>query len=66
MQTKKIIMVFALLAILLAFGAYTVIPLHTTLRQTQNGRVINWRLLDLNNATTDGGGDDVPGGGIPK
>ena len=66
LQLKKIIIVFAILVLFVSFGAYTTTSFQTTMRQAQNGEVVNWHVFDINNTTTDGGGDDVPGGGIPK
>ena len=66
MHIKKTVMVFILLASLLTFGVYQTIQFHMIFRETKSGKVTSWRVLDINNTITDGGGDDVPGGGIPK
>ena len=66
MQLKKTITVFAILVLFISFGAYTATSFQSTMQQAQSREVVNWHVFDINSTTTEGGGDDVPGGGIPK
>lgn len=67
MQAKNLVVAFALLAILLSFGMQSAISLQTNIEPTQFVKVIGWEILDDNGTSTDGGGGDpVPGPGVPK
>jgi len=67
LQIKNLAVAFALLAILLSFGMQSAISLQSTIEPTQFAKVISWEILGGNGTTTDGGGGDpVPGPGVPK
>lgn len=67
LQVKNIVAAFALLAILLSFGMQVAISLEANMEPTQFAKVINWKVLGGNGTSTNrGGGDPVPGPGVPK
>ena len=66
MQIKNLVVTVALLAILLSFGIQAIISTQTSIEPTQLVKVIGWEVIGGNGTSTNGGGDPVPGPGVPK
>ena len=65
MQLKNLAVMVALLAILLSFGIQVTISTQTSIEPTQLVKVIGWEVIGGNGTSTNGGGDPVPGPGVP-